>query len=137
MNDFFELMKESMEYYYRTRDKFILIEYNYSSSGLGLKMSVVSGKEYIIIGNDMCVVECIKYLNKLYKEYDRVIMDVSIGLINCMNKDLNRQGLYLNLEQLRNEDIINFMKNYRLSAIGAYAELRQLKHNEKLIDGDE
>jgi hypothetical protein len=134
-NDLFEAMKQSMEYYYRTRDKFLIIENNYGASGLTLKISIVNGKEYVIIGNDMCAIECIKIISKLYQDYERIICDISMGLKKCINRDLNDQGLYLNLEYLEDEYIKHLLReNRRLSVIGAYVESRQLTYNEKLIE---
>ena len=129
-----KIMKQSMEYYKRTRDKFILIEYDYSKRGLDLKMSVVNGKEYVIIGNDLNAMECVRLISRLWEEYERIILDVNIGLINCINEDLNRNGLYLNLEQLKDEYILSLLRqDSRLSVIGAYVESRELTYNEKML----
>jgi hypothetical protein len=123
-----------MDYHYRTRDKFIIIEDNYGASGLALKMSIVNRKEYIIIGNDLCAVECIKIISKLYQEYERIICDIGMGLKNCINRDLNDQGLYLNLEYLEDEYIRHLLReNRRLNVIGAYVESRELTYNDKLV----
>lgn len=138
LNDFFDFLeigKQAIDYYYRTRDKFIIIENNYSNSGYTLKMSVVNGEEYAIIGNDLYAIDCIKIISKLYQEYERIICDVSNGLICCMNYELNKQGLYLDLEYLEDKYIKHLLReNSRLSVIGAYVESRELIYNKDLLN---
>lgn len=115
-------------------NKFIIVEYNYSSSERALKISIINNNEFAVVSNNSYPNECVEYLSKLPLEYD-VILDVETGLFNCIIDELCRWGIYTKLIKLNDKAILKLMKDSggRLSVIGAYTELMHLNYNENLV----